>query len=33
MLTELHKRGWASEGDFGSLDGDFAMIVESPWLY
>ena len=24
---------WVSVGDFGSLDGRFAMIVESVWLY
>ena len=24
---------WVSVGDFGSLDGHFAMIVESPWVY
>ena len=24
---------WVSVGDFGSLDGRFAMIVESLWVY
>ena len=24
---------WVSVGDFGSLDGHFAMIVESLWVY
>ena len=24
---------WVSVGDFGSLDGHSAVIVESPWLY
>ena len=24
---------WVSEGDFGSLDGRFAMIVKSLWVY
>ena len=24
---------WASVGDFGSLDGHFASIVESLWVY
>ena len=24
---------WVSVGDFGSLDGHFAMIVESLWIY
>ena len=24
---------WVSAGDFGSLDGRFAMIVESIWVY
>ena len=24
---------WVSVGDFASLDGHFAMIVESPWVY
>ena len=24
---------WVSADDFGSVDGDFAMIVESLWVY
>ena len=24
---------WVSVGDFASLDGHFAIIVESPWVY
>ena len=24
---------WVSVGDFGSLDGHFAIIVDSPWVY
>ena len=24
---------WVSVGGFGSLDGHFAMIVESPWVH
>ncbi len=24
---------WVSVGDFGSLDGHFAMIVESLWIH